>query len=372
MDNFDLDAAAKAGLISEEQALKLRNFHAAARGETLADQERFGAIDGLSDVMTALGLFLAIGAMLAIAATNFSLITALPVALVCWWLAEMFTVRRKLTMTSFVLYIWYTIATTVFGFAMVMFFTGRALLQGPGGLLFTTDTPLTPETSILTGLFATAAGVLYWRRFQVPVAYASTLFAALHVLTQVTRLMLPDAAGWVANLVLLVSGLLFFAVAMAWDISDIRRETRRADVAFWLHAFAGFMIARAMFKMIYELGSTTGWDRLLRDAYVPPDSLAAVAVICLVLLFAFVALAIDRRSLLVSSLGYVLPATAMLAGSSGVMAPVAAALVVGLALVVTSLFWRSMRKPIVEALPVALQAQLPRTDLVFETARPVK
>ncbi len=372
MDNFDLDAAARAGLISEDQAQKLRNFHAVARDESVADQERFGAVDGMSDVMTAIGVGLAIGA-LSVIGYDKSMFVGPLIAALCWALARIFTLRRRLTLTSFVLFGFYILGMTVFGVSIALLLTGTNLPLGDDGMTVSLNTRFTPMHGVITGLFSAGASALYWRTFRFPLAYAVGLFAVVNVLTQTMRLLLPDAAGWVANLVLLMSGLLFFAVAMAWDISDIRRETRRADVGFWLHVFAGYMLARAMFKMIFDLGSKTrGWDRLFTDALVPPDMLAAVAAVCIALLFTIVALAIDRRSLLLSSLGYVMPAVAMLAGSSIYKAPTVAGLFVGLSLAVTAAFWRPLRRYVLEGLPVSLRAQLPRTELAFEKARPVR
>ena len=371
MDNLDLEAAAKAGLISEDQALKLRNFHAVGRGETAADQERFGAIDGLSDIMTAFGLFLAIEALLA-AISFFSLLLALPIAVFCWWLAKLFTLRRKLALTSVVLFLSYMLSATIFGFAVVMFVTGRAELHGPAGLLFTTNMPFTTGTNLATGLIATAAGVLYWRRFQLPFAYAVTLYAATYVLTQFAHLMLPDDADRVADVAQLLSGLLFFAVAMAWDISDVRRETRRADVGFWLHVFAGYLLASGAFKLVFDTGSgSRGWDGMAHSAMGPADSLAAMAMIGITLLFALVALAIDRRSLLLSSLGYAVPAVSLLAGASFIKTAMVSALAIGVTLAVTAAFWRPLRKFVLKGLPEVVRAQVPRTDLVYQKARPV-
>ena len=51
------------------------------------------------------------------------------------------------------------------------------------------------------------------------------------------------------------AGLAVFAFAMRWDTSDRARETRRSDVAFWLHLLAAPMIAHPLF---HWLGITEG------------------------------------------------------------------------------------------------------------------
>src|SRR3546814_10120636 len=91
-----------------------------------------------------------------------------------------------------------------------------------------------------------------------------------------------------------VAGLGFFTLAMWWYHSDRVRQTRRSDVAFWLHRLAEPMIAHPIF---FLLGVTQGDDI---------SSVAAVMVIGIYIAFGLVALAIDRRALLVSALAYVL------------------------------------------------------------------
>ena len=64
----------------------------------------------------------------------------------------------------------------------------------------------------------------------------------------------PDAL--VMSLVL-TAGIGVFALAMWWDRSDRVRQTRRSDVAFWLHLLAAPMIAHPIFHL---LGVTEGND----------------------------------------------------------------------------------------------------------------
>lgn len=370
MDSIELDAAVAAGLIDQDQALKLRNFRATTRQQTLADEERFGSIDGMSDVMTAVGLCFALGALSCVAFA-FGPWFAPVIAIAAWGLAEVFTLRRRLAVTSFVVFIAYIVAMTVFGFtvALTIPVTKAMLLAGSTG-----DVPIVPPLQgLVTAAVATGAVVLYWLRFRLPVAYTVALVAAINVLVHVLRLIAPGAPGWVVATVQLGAGLLLFAIAMGWDLSDIRRETRRADVAFWVHLAAGYQIASAVFKLVLGLaGMPEGWDRLTHFGTLAPSNGGALAVIGVALVFTLLALAIDRRSLLMSSLAYILPAAVKLASVTGDSAPVLAAFLVGLFLAVLAVCWRRLRTVVVAGLPVMLRAQLPRTDLTFERARPVQ
>jgi hypothetical protein len=141
------------------------------------------------------------------------------------------------------------------------------------------------------------------------------------------------ALGWP---LLLVSGLAVFALAMRWDFSDRERRTRRADVAFWLHLTAAPMIAHPVFQMLGIFGDQIGVG-------------TAILVLILYGMFAFVALAIDRRALLVSSLIYVLYAMFSLFRTAGAVELSAAftALAIGSALLTLSAFWHPIRKRVV-------------------------
>jgi hypothetical protein len=88
-------------------------------------------------------------------------------------------------------------------------------------------------------------------------------------------------------------------------------------------------------------------------------------VLVLYVAFACVALAVDRRALLVSSLVYVLWAMYALFQQSGAVELAAAltALVIGSALLTLSAFWQPMRRSVVGMLG-GLESRLPPTQMV--------
>jgi len=79
-------------------------------------------------------------------------------------------------------------------------------------------------------------------------------------------------------------------------------------------------------------------------------------------LFGIVALAVDRRALLVSALAYVLVALGQLFRSYGAVELNVAltALVIGSALLALSAFWTPIRTALVQRLPGNLQTRLPK------------
>jgi hypothetical protein len=204
--------------------------------------------------------------------------------------------------------------------------------------------------------------VLHWRRFKVPITVAAGAAAAVAlILGLIASAMVnsaassPDNGAWMTNVMLaaaLVLGVVTFLFAMRWDASDPRRETRRSDVAFWLHLLAAPLIVHPVFAL---LGVTQG--------AVSP--IGAVTVVLVYVLLGLVALAIDRRALLVSALAYVLYALESLFRDYGAVELSVAftALVIGSALLLLSAFWTSARRSVVRPLPEGLKVRLPSIDL---------
>ncbi|HEX8241456.1 MAG TPA: hypothetical protein VF574_17100, partial [Allosphingosinicella sp.] len=204
---------------------------------------------------------------------------------------------------------------------------------------------------------AVAAGAtwLHWRRFRVPVTVAVGALAVVGV----ALALIASAVGSGPQLsdTMLASALLLgigvFLFAMWWDQSDRARETRRSDVAFWLHLLSAPLIVHPIFSL---LGLTDG------DATVGE----ALVVLGVYVLLGLTALAIDRRALLVSALAYVLFALISLFREFGAVELniALAAFVIGSGLLLLSAFWHGVRRSIVRPLPAGLQARLPVTERV--------
>jgi hypothetical protein len=95
-----------------------------------------------------------------------------------------------------------------------------------------------------------------------------------------------------------------------------------------------------------------------------------LAVIVLYVVLGLMALAIDRRALLVSALAYVLFALKQLFDQFGAVELNVAltALVIGSALLLLSAFWHQARAMVVRPLPDSLKARLPLIDRKVVTA----
>src|SRR3546814_14070127 len=94
-------------------------------------------------------------------------------------------------------------------------------------------------------LITAAATWAHWKRFMVPITVAAGTAAlaatAVALVLAITGMPSPD--GTLPMVLVLIAGLGVFTLAMWWDRSDRVRQTRRSDVAFWIHLLAAPMIA---------------------------------------------------------------------------------------------------------------------------------
>lgn len=323
----DLDGAVQAGVLSPQAAAAFRAHVAAGRAAPAVDEESFRLLTGFNDIFVAIAPSLS---LVAIAWIGGNLGGVLPagaaVAGAAWMLAEYFTARRRMALPSILLLIAFVggVATALFGVA-------GAVIPHP-------SERVAAIVAAIVALASAGAAWLHWRRFMVPITVAA---GALALVGMVVSLMLA-AVPAVRNLIwplLLIAGVGVFVLAMRWDMSDRLRTTRRSDVAFWLHLAAAPLIAHPVFQM---LGVFDG----------DMDALTAIVSIALYLGFAGVALAVDRRALLVSSLVYVLYALYALFTRVGAVQLGAAftALVIGTALLTLSAFWQPIRRRVVTAM----------------------
>ncbi|WP_394270089.1 hypothetical protein [Qipengyuania sp.] len=356
----DLNSAVSAGALTPEAAASFRAHMTQVRDMPRTDEESFRLINSFNDIFVAIGAVImllaagAIGQSLSRAFNNDSegayvSLAGIFVAVTAWLLAEFFTRRRRMAFPSILL---------LLAFVGAVF----ATVAGIGSVLTDMDNDNAGAlVAAAAGLIAAGAAWLHWRRFKVPITVAAgaatlavTAISLINALiSSVTGAEGAESEGLLLPLVF-VSGLAIFALAMRWDMSDRERTTRRSDVAFWLHLLAAPMIAHPIF---YGLGIMDG------DA---AGIGTAVIVIAIYVVFGIVALAIDRRALLVSALAYVLAALTFLFDRFGAVELNFAltALVIGSALLTLSAFWTPIRRAVIETLPGTLRGRLPVAGVV--------
>lgn len=327
----DLESAVEAGVLTRPDADAFRNHVAALRQAPAVDEEQFRLLTGFNDIFVSIAIVLLLVAVGQIGQSVASALGAAAVAASAWMLAEYFTARRRMALPSILL-----LAAFVGGAAGTIYALMAPLLVTSDG--FEACQRMQGIIAAAAALVAAGAAWMHWRRFHVPITVAAGAASAVAVLLSLTMAIAPEtrAAFWA---MLLVCGVAVFALAMRWDLSDRERRTRRSDVAFWLHLAAAPMIAHPLFQLLGVFGGEIG-------------PVTAVLVLGLYIAFAVVALAVDRRALLVSSLAYVLYAMYALVRSSGAVELSAAitALVIGSALLSLSAFWQPTRRLVVERL----------------------
>ncbi len=336
----DIDGAVSAGAISAEAAAGLRRYVAAGSATSAVDEEHFRLLTGFNDIFVSIALVLLLVAVGRIGVSITAALGGVLVAGVSWLLAEYFTAKRRMALPSILL---------------LLGFVG-GVAAAVGGLLATVAPHLDDRAGAvvmaLVALAGAAAAWVHWRRFMVPITVAAGAAGLVGTVIGLSAAAVPGVKDAVWP-ILLVCGVGVFAVAMRWDMSDRVRQTRRSDVAFWLHLAAAPMIAHPIFQLLGVFDAAIGIG-------------TAIVVLALYVVFAFIALAVDRRALLVSSLVYVLYALYALFRSAGAIELSAAftAFVIGSALLTLSAFWHPMRRIVVGMLG-DLANRLPPTQVAM-------
>ncbi len=331
----DLDRAVDAGVITPATRDQLAGFLAtpASKDETGPDAENFRLLTGFNDIFVALAcilLLVAVGALVPPGLAGFAMAAA------AWGLAEYFTRARRMALPSIILLLAFVGAVLA----------GVLMASGFATTLFV-DSPARPDMLPALGAAGVAAMLAagaHWWRFRVPI----TLAAGAASLAVAAIALATAALGQAVLLpVMLISGLAIFALAMRYDMADRTRTTRRTDIAFWLHLLAAPLIVHPVFALSGVAG-----------AAARPGS--ALVVLAVYLLLTLIALAIDRRALLVSALVYVLIALNGLFATGGIAAGFGlTALILGGFLVTLSAAWSGLRRPLIQRLPPVWAARLP-------------
>jgi hypothetical protein len=348
-----LDGAVEEGIITAAQANALRNFavqHERPRARALGRDERFRFMRGFNDFFFATGVVM-LGAGLMYFAGAGAAGNVLGAAIL-WALAELLIGRMRLVLPGiliaslFVGMLYRAIPVDLFpvpapgGPAIRAPSTWIDLFMG-GGMLTRT---LAPPTVALRALVGSGAAALIYARFRLP--FALLLVAGGLVVA-------TAALSNTQSLVLLLCGLAVFAAAMVFDASDRERLSRRSDCAFWLHLLAAPLI-------VHSLIATAVPDLDFAKLTTP----AALAIVLIVLALALIAVLIDRRALLVSTLSYLGIVIAYAIRNAGVNAPVdeiffSTLVLLGVLVLVLGVGWQPLRRALMLALPKSLLDRLP-------------
>lgn len=334
----DIRAAVSANILSEAQAaslLALSQERLGHRNATAPNEEPFELFKGFNEVFIVVGLTILYSGWMAItgidimASTLFGSGSALLLTLVglagvagC---AMYFTRQRRMIAPSIAL----TVMAGISGWLFASVLAPMLSVYGDSSAPFVAGL----TTLILLG---------WYLAFRVPFAVAmigvgvfATLIALFtgsnFALSDLENLFLLTNEGTLAWLTVAL-GLVGFAVAMMFDMSDPHRVSRRASSGFWLHVVSAPAIVNTIALTLFEVDTTAAYGTLIAVL----GGLALVAII------------IDRRSFLVAGVGYVVALAVTLADGSAIGWSI---LIMGAVLVLLGAQWERLRGAIMRALP---------------------
>jgi hypothetical protein len=136
---------------------------------------------------------------------------------------------------------------------------------------------------------------------------------------------------------------------------DPLRRTIHSQTAFWLHLLAAPLVVHSVMYSVYGTLFTNGiipLPSLVHHASAMTAS-GAVAILATVTIIGLVAIVIDRRAILVSSLGYLGIALAYAIATVGdrANAALATTFIIGTGVVLLGLGWEGIRSAVVRRIP---------------------
>jgi hypothetical protein len=358
IESEDIDAAIAAGVMPQAQADALRTFvadrHRSRLEQAGAEDERFRFMTGFNDFFFAIGiLLLGFGMMFFTGGVPLPGIVA---AILIWALSELLVRRMRLVLPGiflsvfFILFVYIAVPTDLSTFTSSQMARGQMSGQVDGALVLSAlGLNGAPVIVAVKGLIGAAAAALYYWRFRLPFALLPISASLVLVAISLIRLATGPMQAATQSLITLACGLAVFVAAMTFDLSDRDRMTRRSDCAFWLHLLAAPLIVHSLISLITpSLAEIT-------------NSIALV-VLVIVAVLAFVAIAIDRRALLVSALLYIGAVIGYAIGGSGMSGSgifFATLVILGAFVITLGVGWQPLRRGLIALISPALAAKLP-------------
>jgi len=339
-----IEAALEAGIISKKQAEAMRaeagklavKSHVA---QTLSDEnqsvigneDHMRFVRSFSDVFIAIGIGLFAFGVAALSGLMGGGVSFLLAAGVMAILAEYFGKRKRQHLPTLI---------TALAF-LVFTHRGVGTVLGDMGL----------GGDITTALITLVAMTLFYWRIRLPFCMALIAISLLYLFYAIVGRLAPDALRSAFGWFLFVGGIVTFAVALIYDMRDQHRQTRFADNAFWLHFTAAPLVIHGLALSLLSLKS----EQLFKVIRVPVlDKGDAALLMVIILIISILGLAINRRALIVSSLGYAAFAIGFLIKDTGLgVGSVFAVtlLVLGGAIIFLGAGWHSAREGLLKILP---------------------
>ena len=141
---------------------------------------------------------------------------------------------------------------------------------------------------------------------------------------------------------------------MRFDMKDRLRETRRSDVAFWLHLATAPLLLYSLFFILF--GAKGFW---WADKPMISEAMAAIGMVTLMVL---VGIIIDRRAFVTSGLISLGAALAVITRETGIDVSSVTAfafMAVGVIVLLLGSGWQALRRFILAGLPEGITDRVP-------------
>ncbi|PHS39720.1 MAG: hypothetical protein COA91_05490 [Robiginitomaculum sp.] len=335
-----IDKALKAGIIDASQAKDMMakldvNAPKPDQAALIGDEENMRFVRSFSDVFIAtgigllsMGLYASVGIFGAIVKVEW--VGYLVGAGLIWLMCEYFgRIKRA------------HLPTLLLALAYLLF-----VHKGVSNLL-DFSAQLAVVAGIVPAVITILAMLLFYWRFKLPFSVALIAISLVILVFALLGGTIPT------GILLLLSGLALFGTALSYDARDTDRKTRFADNAFWLHFTAapliihGFAI-QVLTPEVIKIGGVIPMVQL--------GKADAAFMLLTIGLLALVGLAINRRALLVSSLGYAGFAIGFLIKDTGLNLGSVVALtllILGGGIVFLGVGWHGARKALLKVLPTS-------------------
>lgn len=331
------------------------------------NEENFRLVRSFNDIFVALASILVLVALVIVlnpilsdneiflSADSWSLLL-IPMACVSWGLAEYFTRIRHMALPSilYALVFVYSLWLLVFVLGLLASYSVQALnlpssnaSVGHASSFIGVDSHEGSLAALVASIIGVLAAWLFWWRFHVAITVAifatNVIMCVVFCLAWISSDFTFDWLEWI----LACCGIVVLVSAVYWDRRDLSRETHESDVAFWLHVLGALLIVHPFFITVLDFDAQS------------ITLLEAASVVLTYLLLGVVALILNRRAILVSSLIYVISAIGAAFVSVGANFAYAL-LIMGLLLLSLSVWWSAIRSFLLQFLPESIRSLLPQ------------
>lgn len=356
----DLSEAVRQGIISIDQADALKGISqkrlpagpADAKAFTSPDEEGFRFVSGFADIFLAIGAAVLLSGLggVGLDQSMFGLVACLGIT---WGLSEVFATWQRRTLPSMVCAGFFVYFATAIAVQLVYGVSLQDVLEPAGTFI------LAAGNYERLPLITLAASFVFYVRFHLPFSLFILAFSfALSIVAYTIRTQgIVDASSFLIP-TLFVTGLVIFGGVLYFDSQDRLRRTRLSDNAFWLSLVASPLIVHSIMWLtaISLLGDDINQFSQLEEIGDP----LSIAVIVIFFVLMVVALIVDRRALLFSTLIYVTAVVAYLFTRTGDATEAVSfvPIIMGGGMIAVGSFWQVLRRLVFSLLPLGKMEHL--------------